>query len=125
MGMIIKNGVVYAGGGGGSSSHEYSTTEKVIGTWIDGSDVYEKTFYIPSISISGSDTLTVESNFNNFLISATGVYISPDNVTLYMIPEGRIRVFVNSSRELKLEAINSGTFNGGKGYLTVLYTKNT
>lgn len=124
MGMIIKNGVVYAGGGGGSYSHEYSTTEKVVGTWIDGSNVYERTIYIPSISISGSTTLTVESGFNDFLISATGVYISPDEVTLYMIPEGRIRVFVNSSHELKLEAINSGSFNGGKGYLTIQYIKN-
>lgn len=31
------------GGGGGSSSHNYSTNEQVIGTWIDGSTVYEKT----------------------------------------------------------------------------------
>ena len=30
---------------GGSSSHEYSTTEQVVGTWIDGRDVYEKTVY--------------------------------------------------------------------------------
>lgn len=123
MGMIIKNGVVY-GGSSGSSSIEYSTTEKVVGKWIDGSNVYERTIYIPSISISGSESLTVESNFNNFLISATGVYISPDEVTLYMIPEGRIRVFVNASHELKLEPINSGSFNGGKGYLTIQYIKN-
>lgn len=44
MGMIIKNGVVYAGGGGGSSSHEYSTTERVVGKWVDGSNLYEKTY---------------------------------------------------------------------------------
>lgn len=30
-------------GGGGSSSHNYSTTEQVVGTWIDGRTVYEKT----------------------------------------------------------------------------------
>jgi len=29
------------GGGGG---HTYSTTEQVIATWIDGSDIYERTF---------------------------------------------------------------------------------
>lgn len=123
MGLMMLNGINYAGGV--DDSHDYSTTEKVVGTWIDGSDVYERTIYIPSISISGSESLTVESNFNSFLIAATGVYISPDNVTLYMIPEGRIRVFVNASHELKLEAINSGSFNGGKGYLTLLYVKNT
>lgn len=124
MGKIYLNNIEYAGGVGGSSLHEYSTTEKVVGKWIDGSDVCERTIYIPSISISGSTTLTVESGFNDFLISATGVYISPDEVTLYMIPEGRIRVFVSSSHELKLEPINSGSFNGGKGYLTIQYIKN-
>lgn len=32
------------GGGGGSSAIEYSTTEKKIGKWIDGSDLYQITF---------------------------------------------------------------------------------
>ena len=32
------------GGGGGSSGHDYSTTEQVVGTWIDGKPLYEKTF---------------------------------------------------------------------------------
>lgn len=43
MSLIIKNGIEYAGSG--SSSHEYSTTEQVVGKWIDGRDVYEKTVY--------------------------------------------------------------------------------
>ena len=30
---------------GGSSGHNYSTTEQVVGTWIDGSTLYEKTQY--------------------------------------------------------------------------------
>jgi len=44
---IEVNGATYqlfaptSGGGGG---HNYSTTEQVIGTWIDGSTLYEKTF---------------------------------------------------------------------------------
>lgn len=33
-------------GGGGSAIHEYSTTEKKVGKWVDGRDVYEKTFII-------------------------------------------------------------------------------
>jgi len=45
---IAVNGTTYnlfaptSGGGGG---HNYSTEEQVIGTWIDGSTVYEKTQY--------------------------------------------------------------------------------
>lgn len=44
----LTDGIAYfikdAGGGGGSSSHNYSTTEQVIGTWINSKPVYEKTF---------------------------------------------------------------------------------
>lgn len=38
------NELAAGGGGGGGSSHDYSTTEHIVGTWIDGSPVYEKTF---------------------------------------------------------------------------------
>ena len=35
------NKLQYGAGGGG---HNYSTQEQVVGTWIDGSTVYEKTY---------------------------------------------------------------------------------
>lgn len=35
------------------SWHVYSTDEKLVGKWIDGSDIYEKTFTGLSISING------------------------------------------------------------------------
>lgn len=37
-------------GGGGGSSHDYSTTEHVVGTWIDGKPLYEKTVDMGSFS---------------------------------------------------------------------------
>jgi len=46
--------------GGGSSGHTYSTTEQVVGTWLDGSTIYEKTFDLGSdvsISYTGWTTL--------------------------------------------------------------------
>jgi len=36
--------VPQSGGGGGGGTHTYSTTEQVVGTWIDGSDIYENVF---------------------------------------------------------------------------------
>lgn len=41
MGKMILNGKEYAGSG--SEWHEYSTEEKVVGKWIDGKPLYEKT----------------------------------------------------------------------------------
>lgn len=39
MGRIFLNSIGYAGSG---DFHNYSTTEQIVGTWIDGSPVYEK-----------------------------------------------------------------------------------
>lgn len=50
--------------GGGSSTHTYSTDEQVVGTWIDGSVVYEKTLYYETLSQYTSDWTTLESNTN-------------------------------------------------------------
>lgn len=48
-------GVKHSGGSSsGSSKVEYSTNEHVVGTWIDGRDVYEKTIYKDSISGKGN-----------------------------------------------------------------------
>lgn len=48
--------------GTGGSSHNYSTDEQVVGTWIDGSDVYEKTIYY-----AGGTTglITIPHNITN------------------------------------------------------------
>lgn len=50
-------GELYAPSGGGSSGHVYSTDEQVVGTWTDGSTVYEKTFLwttAMSIAVNGA-----------------------------------------------------------------------
>ena len=49
------------GGGGGGSSHEYSTTEKEIGTWIDGRPVYEKVIdHGDNVSVGYDSTVHTE-----------------------------------------------------------------
>ena len=52
MGMIFLNGKEYAGSG--SEWHEYSTEEKVVGKWIDGKPIYEKTIIVNGNLTSGS-----------------------------------------------------------------------
>lgn len=53
---------IYApeGGGGGSSTH-YSTEEQVIGTWIDGSTLYQKTIEFTCSSTNTSTTYTMDA----------------------------------------------------------------
>ena len=43
----------------GGETHHYSQTEQVIGTWIDGSTLYERTFTFPSALSIPSNTWTL------------------------------------------------------------------
>jgi hypothetical protein len=68
-------------GGSGSSEHTYSTEEQVIGTWIDGKTIYEKTIDLgETVSISNTNwTQTgVDISYVDTLIEA----ISPTYGTL-------------------------------------------
>lgn len=65
----LTDGIAYfikdaGGGGGGSSSHNYSTTEQVIGAWIDSKPVYEKTFVLHSTDRAGNYTFYDVSDLN-------------------------------------------------------------
>lgn len=63
---IIGNQV---SGGGGSALHVYSTEEKVVGTWIDGRPVYERTVEISDNRVvNGSFEIIVLNNID-FLVS--------------------------------------------------------
>lgn len=53
-------GTIYDFAGGGSSGHNYSTTEQVVGTWIDGSTIYEKTIVATNIRVNTSDWQNLE-----------------------------------------------------------------
>ena len=54
---IDGNGVLSASGGGGGS-HTYSTTEQVVGTWIDGKPLYEKTIFIGNVARNNSASVS-------------------------------------------------------------------
>lgn len=66
----------------GVPAHHYSTDEQVIGTWIDGSTLYEKTIDIAQYSVTAEDTqftnLVAIANID-FLVSAE-IHKLPPNV---------------------------------------------
>lgn len=76
-------GITYASGGSdsGSSKIEYSTDEHVVGTWIDGRDVYEKTIYKNAINGRG-----------NFLIAD---YPTKNDVDIFILKD--ISYIVNNN----------------------------
>lgn len=120
MGLVYFNGEPYAGGGIIEHEYIYTTTERAVGTWIDGSTVYQKTFYVHSFSLASDAKYTIESSFSgNNVISYGGHDIS--NQTIYALPDGRLCVMIENG-DLKIASINGGTWSGDL-YLTVQYTK--
>lgn len=114
-------------GGGGSPSHAYSTTEHKIGTWIDGSDLYERTINITA----GSFSATQDMDISNYIDSTEAVHesIGMFNYTYqganYATPingrESEI-VYWNGAYKLRLN-FGSGSLDSMDAYITIRYTK--
>ena len=71
----VNVGIVLKGVSGGDSMHNYSETEQVVGTWTDGSTLYEKTVRVNADS-AGVKTLWTDSTvvireFNGCFINRT------------------------------------------------------
>ena len=88
------NEVKESGGGGGSSAIVYSTNEREIGTWIDGSKLYEKTFWYTNPAQTGQlpfDTgalnkykvIWIENTFVYDANASGGVVSTPTNFGFY------------------------------------------
>lgn len=79
--LTIDNGSLTWAPVGGGGSANYSTTEHVAGTWIDGRDVYEKTIYYASLQGRGSFLIdnTLTSNDVDFFVAQDVSYIVNNN----------------------------------------------
>ena len=127
---VSIDGTIYdiqgSGGGGGSSSHIYSTTEHVVGIWIDGSDLYEKTINLTG-TYQGDSTIDISSYLigNENIIESVGylsyvysgnTYKQPIN-GYYANLEYRVNKY-----QLKL-SFGSGSSFSMEAYITIRYTK--
>lgn len=115
-------------------SIDYSTTEKVIGTWIDGKPLYQRTFdagYLPNNNRNNIADLT--SCSIKYVVSITGFcyrvgdYTSQRPLPLVDInPDNSIRIDINSTDSKPYLRIMTGAdWSGFKGYVTIKYTKTT
>ena len=123
--------------GQGGLAHHYSTSEKIIGTWVDGKPVYECTFYVASASLSNKE-FSINTGLSNIkkVLTCTGVLT--DGSETYMLPFERlteresIRIFTRANSDNTV-ALNVITGVGGASvystvtdvYVTLTYTKTT
>lgn len=122
------SGSLYApNGGGGGGSHTYSTTEQIVGTWIDGSDVYEKSFEAQIIS---TDPIIIEqdASYIDALLSFEGSCKSSAGLIAGVgMPVNTgwcFAVHRNASNQLILYGNPTAVLNG-TAYITIRYTKVT
>lgn len=101
----------------GQLAHHYSTSEKIVGTWIDGSTVYERTWEFASqISLESNSWYSTNISSSGFgkIIRTDGMDSNGTN-----FPIGA----ANSDGIIKLISFRNGTT--GIKWLTLQYTKSS
>ncbi len=113
-----KTVVTITGGGGGSVN--YSTTEQVIGAWVNGKPLYQIS-YPMTINISGGQTATIATLVDCEDIVYFDGWIKESNI-FYGLNDRTTRLTVNASGQLQFNSTSSWN---GSGYVTIRYTKTT
>ena len=106
----------------------YSTDERVVGTWIDGSTLYEKTLEVNTFTYGGSNWNEITHNISNFgtCVECVGQIVNTQDSRQYSIPTVRVAgngtgvtIGVDST---KIYYINNWIQNA-TGSITIRYTK--
>lgn len=121
--------------------NEYSTTEKIVGTWVDGKTLYQKTFIgtMPAVTTDGSfvhSFVSVGSSVNEFIridamMKTSGHLYAPlerdsstSNGLVQAYVSGMDNSYATSSDRNKIRISNSAVnFSGYTVYITAQYTK--
>lgn len=121
-----KNGAVSGGG------HTYSTTEQVVGTWIDGSTLYEKTLYIQALPSTPLNSWALYphniSNFDKCCEFNGLIYNSTSDFSLYLPHVTTSDLSANIS--VQITPTDIGIMVGKdrssyEAYVTIRYTKSS
>ena len=110
----------------GVPTHHYSTNETVIGTWISGKPLYEKTINFGSIP--NSSTKEVDHNISNLgmVVGFEGMMMNTDGVTFETLPSGENSNFRIQINATKIKIITSASWVAWtNSYITLKYTKTT
>lgn len=115
-------------GGGGGGGESYSTSEQTIGTWIDGSTLYQRTYDCGALPNKSGD-LTVAHNISDLdkIIAISGCAISSS--MFFTLPHvanssinDQITIFADTTDITVRVGKNRSEYNG---YVTLRYTKAT
>ena len=106
--------------------HNYSTTEHVVGKWIDGTtDVYEKTIvYTPESAITGNATIADVTGLNIIRYTAVADNATNGNSFAIPLPVGTATTAIGKSgNNLILSMANETWSTDWTFTITIEYTK--
>ena len=122
------NGTNWETIGGGIAYSKYSTTEHVVGTWVDGKPVYEKQISATTTA-GGNKEVLIDSNLKRGWITE-GYVVSTSNSSMFPLNYySSSTLYIKSSIQANgnfriTTGSNSGLINGNFT-ATVRYTKTT
>lgn len=130
--MFLNGNEIYGnvniGSGGGG--HAYSTTEQVVGTWIDGSTIYEKTLFISALPSTTGDWVNYPHGISNFgrAISLSGIAYNPNVSQQLNLPHVSVAASNTANISVSVSDTNVAIVVGQdrsswEAYITVRYTK--
>ena len=112
------------GGGSGGSSASYSTTEQAVGTWIDGSSVYQKTYAFINISLSSSWTdESLNIDWAHIWIESGHMIVGTDTFPFPYPQEAGSYLTAAFDKSAGTISIKSAKSRTGDLYVTVRYVK--
>lgn len=116
MGVLRLNGKAY----GGDIAHHYSTNETVIGTWIDGKPLYQKTVTGLSVALNGANWVYWNSGIAiDKLISLDAYTINTNRLQHCAIAE----YMYDSTNDVMLGGFSG--YNRTINVITIQYTKSS
>ena len=110
-----------------SGGHDYSTTETVVGTWIDGETLYEKT--IPATWSTSDNVIALDFTPDIIFFVLGGSYKKDRNNNIahlgyYVDSSNNTRAYYRKS-DNSIVCQTVGANYTGTGFLTIQYTKST
>lgn len=111
-----------SGGGGGSSKANYSTEEKEVGTWVDGSPIYQKTYVG---TLENSPYTVIDNDKSKEIISVEGYFNSTDGLgmSLGAIPGATQWMATVHTSDSAIVAYVANALYGGTYNVTLRYKK--
>ena len=126
--LTVSNGIAVWGSAGGIN---YSSTEKAVGTWIDGTTLYQRTFNCGQLPRRTTKSVSMEVLANN-IVSISGFAKSPGGITIPINDvtpsdaSGSVRAYISTDSTVSTIIIQTASNDASvytESYITVQYTK--